>query len=279
MVDELSTRRSGRRGRRTRTFDRLLAESVRWPFQTALEFPENPPAMPRMVSSRRPSGDIVFHSQKMQRAVRCESGYERTFFRKLDGLAEVLWFHEQAPRVQYTMGDAARRYHPDALVALRNGYVFVAEVKMSGDFALYETIRKMNALTEWAHARGRGVFLGNHAGAVGDFIDKEVPRAFRSAVLNACRHPSGMTAAEWRPIREWWRRKYGLPGTSLQAVVLNERLVVTTRPFAVRRATPIEASAIDLFVHRFGATAPVLPLSAPARGRASLPQAREAARA
>lgn len=260
MTDPLGERRRARtRGRQRRSFDDLLAEAIRWPFQTAFEFPGNPPVMPRMVPSRKPKGDLVFQSRKMQRPVRCESGLERAFFSKLDELAEVLWFHEQAPKVKYEMHGRIRNYYPDALVALRNGHVFAVEVKQSRNFALYETVCKLNGLTEWAHGRGYGVFLGNGSRAVGDFIHEQTPRRFRAAVLTACKGRSGMSTDAWRTIRQWFTR-HGTPSTWLQTVALDERLVITEGPFNVRRATPAEAKQIDLFVERFESRASVLPL-------------------
>lgn len=249
-----------------------MAEAVRWPFQAAFQFPDNPPAMPRMVSSRRPKGDLVFQSKKMLRPVRCESGIERAFFAKLDRLREVLWFHEQAPKVKYRMHGESHDYYPDALVALRNGHVFVAEVKTVGDFALYETICKVNALTNWAHTRGHGVFLGNDSRAVGDFVNQDVPRSLRAAVLSACKAPAGMSADRWRTIRQWSRRRHGTSSGSLQSLALTERLVITEGPFNVRRADPEEEKEIDAFVRRFEVKAPVLPLSAPSR-RPATPRA------
>lgn len=238
----------------------LLAEAVRWPFQTAFEFPENPPAMPRMVSSRRPKGDLVFQSRKMAREVRCESGVERSFFSQLDALPEVLWFHEQAPKLKYEMHGRVRDYYPDALVALRNGFVFIAEVKTVGDFALYETICKLNALAARAHADGRGVFLGNDSCAIGDVIRGDVPRVVRAAVLSACRGPSGMSANRWRDLRQWSNSRYGIRSTALQTLALKERLVITERPFNVRPGTPDEETQIDAFVERFGTRTSLLPL-------------------
>jgi hypothetical protein len=263
LTDELRKRRWSRP--RRRTFEQVLSEGVRWPFQTALEFPEVPPAMPKMVSSRRPQGDVVFQSKKMLRPVRCESGVEKAFFSKLDELTEVLWFHEQAEQVRYSFHGKVRRYHPDALVALGNGHLFVVEVKDARELAAYQTICKVNALIEWAHACGRGVFLGNDSSTVGDFIGMDVPRRLRDAVLTACSRPSGMSRDEWKRIAQTSQRDYSLPPSWLQALVLDERLVLTKPPFNVRLAKPAEEREIDLFVRRFETTADVLPLSAARR--------------
>lgn len=266
LMNELSRRRPGRRREHgARSFGALLAEGVRWPFQTALEFPAGPPEMPKMVSSRRPKGDLVLRSTKMLRDVRCESKTEREFFSKLDGLPEVLWFHEQATRVEYRMNGSVRRYYPDTVVALRNGHVFVAEVKVCNDLALYETICKLNALAQWAHARGRGVFLGNASAAVGDFVNQDVPQYLRAAVLTACKNGGGMSGDDWRTIRHRSMRRHGRIPNCLQSLVLNERLVITKAPFNVRRATPAEEKEIEAFVRLFETTAGVFPLSWPAR--------------
>lgn len=261
MTDELVRRRSARPRRlQRRPFEDLLAEGVRWPFQGSFEFPDNPPAMPRMVSSRNPRGDLVFESAKMRRPVRCESSGERAFFSKLDAITEVLWFHEQAPKVRYEMHGKPRAYYPDAVVALRNGHVFAAEVKQSRDFALFETVCKINALAEWAHPRGFGVFLGNRSHAVGDFLHEDVPRGFRLAVLTAAKGSQGMSTDAWTAIRAWFK-KGGRPSAWLQTLVLEERLVMTERPFNVRRAAPVEEQQMDAFSSLFETTAPVLPLA------------------
>ena len=256
-MDELSERRpAGETTLQPRSFESLLAEGVKWPFQNSFTFPESPPAMPQMVSSRRVTRDITFESKKMRRPVRCDSTFEKAFYSGLDELPQVLWFQEQAPKVKYAYLGESKDYFPDVLVALTNGHVFVAEVKSRGDFGLFQTICKVNALVEAAHADGRGVFLGNADSIVGDLLSAGVRRALRAAVLTACRSTAGMSGPEWKRIRTW----FDVPTHALVPLVLAERLVVTQDPYCVRRASTEEAKEIDAFTGLFESLAPVLPL-------------------
>lgn len=213
-----------------------------------------------MVSSRRAHGDLVFESKKMLRPVRCESNTERKFFASLDALREVLWFHEQASRIRYRMHSRWKWYYPDAVVALTNGHVFVAEVKMPHHFGLFATICKANALIERAHHDGHGVFLGNCSSAVGDFVNGSVRGALKAAVVTALRDsPRGISAAELRTIC----RRVGATRVDLQPLIFKERLVMTQSPFNLRRAMRYEEKEIETFVGHFESFADVLPLSGP----------------
>ncbi len=74
-------------------------------------------------------------------------------------------------------------------------------------------------------------------------------------------------AGSKRQPKALWRRRignspadrYGIRSTSLQRLALNERLVITERPFNVRPARPDEESQIDAFVGRFENQASYLP--------------------
>ena len=236
----------------------MLEKGIKWPFQTSFTFPESPPAMPKIVSSRAASRRLPFQSQKMQRAVRCDSGYEHDFYTGLDSIPSVMWFQEQAPKIRYECLGRTRNYHPDVLVALTNGHVFVAEVKTCGDFGLFETICKVGALAAKAHSKGQGVFLGNAASTVSDFMHTDVSRLVRAAVVTASKSASGMSGSEWRSIR----KRYDVRRSdALVPLVFSERLVVTQRPYNVRRATAKEAARIDAFAQLFESVAPVLPLT------------------
>ena len=262
-MDELSKRRPLHGSNRPQPFHELLARGIRWPFQTALEFPAALPEMPKMVSSRRPRGQIHFESKKMCRVVHCESNVERRFFEKLDALPDVLWFHEQASRLPYLLHGRSRNHVPDAVVALTNGHVFVVEVKMKHHLGFFSTICKANALTELAHRNGHGVFLGDSSASVGDVLKQDIPRLARAAILTAVKKDRSISSEEWSHLREHLR----ITRAEVQPLLFRERLVMTQDPFAIRRANAEEGREIDAFVERFESVAPVLPLSARAAKR------------
>lgn len=223
-----------------RDFKQMLLSGVVWPYQQSFLNPEacrQPPAMERSRSISKP---YSFHSNKMNRAVDCESKTELRFFQHLDKVQSVLYFQEQFGSIPYRSNGRRRKYHPDGLVALTDGRSFLVEVKHDVDLVAYNTLRKLEAMLQACEASGYGAFVGNECRTLREIAAHEP----RQKLIRAF-----ATALKSGPIEKqhfkFLKTRLRADTIEADAALLEMNLVVKMAPLRISRPTNEEAAILN----------------------------------
>jgi hypothetical protein len=222
-------------------FNRLLAESTRWPFQSSLEFPEVSSRPPKRQRTRIPSGNLSFQSRKMGATVACESGAEHAFCAELDRLPRVLHYFEQPDVIYYHFKGSSRRYYPDFLLSFTDGRSVIVEVKQGRDMVLFKNIAKWEALARHCETKGYGFYIGDAFDSIYRLFHTPVPVRLLETVAGevALRHMGWSRATELRDQNHCANR--------LLLATICQLGIVVDADYRLRMPSPCETPALAGF--------------------------------
>lgn len=117
---QLAARRTRQEHARA-SFRTLLLGGAHWPQTPKVTPLRARPTRSRDVAPREDGAVLTWFSDKLGREIPCESHNEWRFYAALDGLDEIVWYQEQPERIADQLDGQTRYYHPDVLIALRDG--------------------------------------------------------------------------------------------------------------------------------------------------------------
>jgi hypothetical protein len=232
---QLASRRARQEHARA-SFRTLLLGGAHWPQTPKVTSLRTRPTRSRDVAPREDGAVLTWFSDKLGREIPCESHNEWRFYAALDGLDEIVWYQEQPQRIAYHLDGQTSYYHPDVLIALRDGRRILAEIKDPYDMLLFVNLAKWLGLTQFCSRTGFGMFIGSERTSLPRMLTREVPATFEAAVLDAVdRDPLC-----WRDCLRLQEQHQALR-LDLVTIVLRHGLVVRLDPYRLRRPTAAEA--------------------------------------
>jgi hypothetical protein len=179
-----------------------------------------------------------FFSQKMKRDVLYRSVIEMQMLLRLEAAAEIVSYQEQPFLITEEAYGKVRTYCPDIFFVLKDGRGVIADITQWTHMALYRNRIRYEAIRLFCVKHGLGLLITDGKKTFKQLRQHTIPPAFQQALLAAIMQ-SPTQSLSWNQYQAI-RDQHSASWMDFLAVVLNNRLIWSLKPFTLKNSTPLE---------------------------------------
>ena len=193
--------------------------------------------------SKNPSRNVnktefsgTFYSSKLSRDVMFESNLEKAFLLNLENCSFIESYTEQPFAITYLDAcNSQRRYFPDVLVKLCNGFQVIVEIKPIVHMAHYNNLLKMEALRKFCSQNGLGYLLteGTYNRSIDIMMKRPLQKESWENELMEYINDNGFI--KWRDFKGKFKSRFKISYEDFVPFIIKKSLKFTTKPFLIEK--------------------------------------------